>query len=112
MTLSPWLLAPPVAFLLLLGIMAILSEWSAKLGARPTENPPGKFKAYACGEDLPPHRMQPDYAHFFPFAFAFTIMHVVALVVAVGPRFQGAGIGLAVLYLAAAGVGLSVLLRK
>lgn len=70
-----WLLWPPVVFLLILGAALILLRgmsvfsFPAKDGAAG-----GKRKAYACGEDMPAGRGQPDYSQFFPFAFFFTIM--------------------------------------
>ncbi|MBN1334674.1 MAG: hypothetical protein JXB39_01805 [Deltaproteobacteria bacterium] len=106
------LISPPVAFLILLVIGLAGTALASGLAARATSNPFGKFRSYACGEDIPKARVQPDYSMFFPFAFAFTILHVAALVVAVGPGFRGATLGLALLYLAAAGIGLSILVRR
>lgn len=74
--------------------------------------PAGATRPYACGEDVPDHRMQPDYAQFFPFAFFFTIMHVVALIVATVPRGSAAASSLAVAYLVSAAVGVWVLFRR
>jgi hypothetical protein len=72
----------------------------------------GQGKAYACGEDLPSHRMQPDYAQFFPFAFFFTIMHVVALIVGTVPSGDVKSFGIAIVYLLAAFCGLFILFRR
>jgi len=70
---------------------------------------PGKTKAYACGEDYTVNRAQPDYNQFFPFAFFFTIMHVVALVIATVPK----GVYLpAAVYLLAAVMALVILFKK
>ena len=73
---------------------------------------PGKFKAYACGEDVKDHRATPEYAQFFPFAFFFTIMHVIALIVATAPSGSVRISALAVLYLLAAVMGLFILFRS
>jgi len=105
-------LSPPVAFLILLGLGLAGTALAAGLAAKPSTNAPGKFRSHACGEDVPQARVQPDYSMFFPFAFAFTILHVTALVVAVGPRFEGATLGLGLVYLVAAGIGLSILVRR
>jgi NADH-quinone oxidoreductase subunit A len=107
-----WLLLPPIAFIVLLCAGMLLSWASKRLafsGAKPSA---GKTKAYACGEDVGCHRVQPDYSQFFPFAFFFTIMHVVALIVATVPQGSLKITGIAVLYLLAALSGLFILFRK
>ncbi|MFA6549664.1 MAG: hypothetical protein WCT39_07055, partial [Candidatus Margulisiibacteriota bacterium] len=70
-------------------------------------------KAYTGGEEVPTHRVQPDYSQFYPFAFFFTILHVVTLMVTTVPATgtMGAYI-MAVLYIFGAGIGLFILLRK
>ncbi len=72
----------------------------------------GKGEAYACGEDVKNHRVRPEYTGFFSFAFFFTIMHVVALVVATMPTGQTGVIPLALAYVAVGAVGLFVLYRR
>jgi len=71
----------------------------------------GKRKAYASGEDVKEHRFQPDYRQFFSFAFFFTIMHVVALIVATVPKSPGAFI-LAEFFIGIAAIGLVILFRR
>lgn len=101
------LLAPPVAFLVVLAVALILSRVSSTFSAEGTPSP-GKTKAYACGESAYSNRVRPDYAEFFPFAFFFTIMHVVALIVTTVP----AGVyGLPLLYLLVAVLALLILFR-
>ena len=78
------LLTPPVAFLLFLGLSGLISLFSRRLAATGKDSQ-GKNKSYACGEDMQVNRAQPDYSQFFQFAFFFTIMHVVVLVVATDP---------------------------
>jgi hypothetical protein len=112
MALYNLMISPPVAFLVVLAVALAGTVLAAGLAAKSTTNAPGKYRSYACGEDVPQARVQPDYSMFFPFAFAFTILHVAALVVAVGPKFQGATLGLGLLYLATAGIGLSILVRR
>lgn len=106
------LLSPPAAFLILLFAAGLLSVffngWSSPKRQKQSE---GK-KAYACGEDFKEHMIQPDYSEFFPFAFFFTILHVVALMVATVPTETFTTFAIAVLYIAGAIIGLCVLLRK
>jgi NADH-quinone oxidoreductase subunit A len=106
------LLLPPIAFLVVLALVVIESRGLAPFAIKPAQNPPGKFKAYACGEDVADHKTQPDYRQFFHFAYFFTIMHVVALVVTTVPPGSVASAVLAVLFLVAAAVGLYVLFRR
>jgi NADH:ubiquinone oxidoreductase subunit 3 (subunit A) len=105
---STILLAPPVAFLLYLGLSGLISLLSKRLAATGKDSP-GKNKSYACGEDMLVNRAQPDYSQFFQFAFFFTIMHVVVLVVATDP----AGISLTSgLYLTVTVLVLFMLFRR
>ncbi len=108
------LLLPPLAFAGLLLLVWLHTRGLSTLSAprRPGEARPGALRAYACGEDVPDHRMQPDYAAFFPFAYFFTIMHVVALLVATVPRGSAAAAGLAVAFLASAAAGVRALFRR
>jgi NADH-quinone oxidoreductase subunit A len=104
-----WLFLPPIAFGLLWLIVAILEVASRRLAPHGTSSL-GKTKAYACGEDPATNRLQPNYGEFFPVAFFFTIMHVVALILATVP--QGGlkdFMGIAALYLLAALSGLFIL---
>jgi NADH-quinone oxidoreductase subunit A len=110
------LLSPLVAFLVLLVVSLIMSAVFSGLSFRSKTKAPGKTKAYACGEDVADHRAQPEYRQFFPFAFFFTIMHVVALIVATVPA-AAASHGDSILliagfYLVAAITGLFILYRN
>jgi NADH:ubiquinone oxidoreductase subunit 3 (subunit A) len=109
------LLIPPVTFLVMLALSWLHSRgfdaMAFKLDpAKP--QPPGKFKPYACGEDVADHRSQPDYDQFFPFAFFFTIVHVVALIVTTVPVGSLAASILAVGFLFSTAVAVFVLLRR
>lgn len=103
-----FLFLPPAAFilysLLTLGISALAGRHAA-LG-KDSEN---KQNSYACGENFTQNRGQPDYSEFFKFAFFFTLMHIVVLVVAMDPT--GATIP-AVIYLGVIGLSLFILIRK
>lgn len=102
------LLAPPVTFGIYLLLSVGISALSKRLAARGTDSE-AKEQAYACGEDMPENQGQPDYSEFFKFAFFFTIIHVVALVVATDPA------GLTVIsavYLGVTVLALFMLLRR
>jgi NADH-quinone oxidoreductase subunit A len=102
------LLAPPVVFLLYLALAIGLSVFSKGVAAQGVDSP-GKTKSYACGEDMPQNQGQPDYSEFFKFAFFFTIMHVVVLIVATDPS----GISfMSILYLVATVLSLFMLFRR
>ena len=107
-----WLLVPPAAFLLFL-LVAWIKYLGMGLASRGEVWPdrPGKRKPYACGEDVPSQRVQPDYSQFFPFAFFFTIMHVAALMTATVPSGIAAA-ACAALYLAGAAMGVFILFRR
>lgn len=108
------LFLPPIAFVIILVVMALqlfgLRIFSASV--KISDGTGGRQKAYACGEDVKTHRVQPDYSQFFPFAFFFTIMHVVALIVATVPAGSLSIAVLASGYLAAAAIGLLILYRR
>ena len=102
------LLSPPVVFLIYLALVTLISFFAKRVSAKGVDSP-GKTKSYACGEDMLINRAQPDYSQFFQFAFFFTIMHVVVLVVATDP----AGISLmSGLYLAVTVLSLFMLFRR
>ena len=109
------LLLPPILF-----VLVLILVWLQYLGfgwlslKQPAGKvmPAGKTKAYACGEDVADHRAQPDYAQFFHFAFFFTIMHVVALIVATLPTGVPVAAGLGAAFLVSAAVGLFILFRR
>ena len=107
-----WLLTPPAVFAISLLVVFLVYLWSKGLAFRPAKEALGKRKLYACGEDLPIRRVQPDYSQFFPFAFFFTIMHVVALILTTMPAGDIGAHALALVYVSAAVVGLLVLFRN
>ncbi|MCR4962696.1 MAG: hypothetical protein K6B40_02290 [Firmicutes bacterium] len=80
------LLSPPVLFLLLLAIGLALSHAVSGLAAPGGANGDRKLESYACGQRHYTHNTSPDYGQFFPYAFFFTIMHVLVLVIATAPR--------------------------
>jgi NADH:ubiquinone oxidoreductase subunit 3 (subunit A) len=107
----PWLLIPPLAFSLILLAVLFLSFLAKKAAFRGAQGP-GAEKAYSCGEDMEENSFRPEYGQFFSFAFFFTIMHVVALVVATIPSGIPGYYFIAALYLVGALIGLGALVRK
>ena len=105
-------LAPPLAFAIVLAAVVLLAAALARLAPRKKRQAAGTTKPYACGEDLPTHMIQPNYDQFLPFAFFFTVLDVVALVVATLPVATGASVVLAAVYVAVAVLGLSVLYQR
>ncbi len=104
------LLSPPVALLILLAF-AILYYVSLRTLTPKVPAPPGLSKPYACGEEQT-NPIRADYGQFFPFAFFFTILHVVALTVATVPAVKLGSIIIAFVYVGGAALGLSVLYRR
>jgi hypothetical protein len=108
-------LSPLIAFGIVLAASALLyvalrifSAGSRKKGSR-------GLGPYACGEELPTHMIQPDYGQFYPFAFFFTVLHVVALTATTVPAILGGATSLffvAGIYVAGAIAGLTILYRK
>ncbi|HNW97962.1 MAG TPA: hypothetical protein PKK00_06080 [Bacteroidales bacterium] len=102
------LLSPPIAFALILAVVILLGFVSKGLAPKGTASV-GKGESYASGEDVKTHKVQPDYRQFFPFAFFFTIMHVVVLIVATVPKEVSM---LSFVYIFAAILALLILFRK
>lgn len=108
-------LVPPVGFLVVLVVVLVQTRLMDLLVVPPPgprADQPGQRKPYASGEDVPDHRAQPDFSQFFHFAIFFTLMHVLALVVATVPRGSATGATLAVAFLVGAAVSLLVLFRR
>ena len=106
------LLVPPVAFTIILIVVWLLSTASGALSLK-RKGPRGALdKPYAGGEDVEKHRFQPDYGQFFPFAFFFTIMHVVTLIVATAPARTLESLSIAAIYVLGALLGLFMLFRR
>ncbi len=106
------LLMPPIALAVLLMAAGLLYYAMGILRFRRPNPPGGLTKPYACGEEQSTQPMLPDYGMFFPFAFFFTILHVVALTVTTVPVESMGSFLIAVLYISVAVVGLLVLYRR
>jgi NADH-quinone oxidoreductase subunit A len=92
--------------------MIIFAAGLSMLSIKPKSHGEGETKSYACGEDVPTNLMQPDYSQFFPFAFFFTVLHVVALMIATVPIETMESFSIAVIYIAGALVGMAILFRR
>ncbi|MCL2878397.1 MAG: hypothetical protein FWF13_06420 [Acidobacteria bacterium] len=107
------LLLPPIAFLIIFVVVWLQYAGLKALSSGekwPEEK--GKTESYACGHDVEDSRVNPNYSQFFPFAFFFTIMHVVALVVATYPKGDVGAICMGAGYLVTASVSLFILFKR
>ena len=77
-------LVPPFAFILFLAIAAILGLGAMKFGPQAPSSDEAKT-SYAGGEDIAGQKMFPGYKLFYPIALFFTILHVLALLLALLP---------------------------
>lgn len=106
------LLTPPVAFIIIFALLWLLAAFSAKLAFNKAGVEKALTKAYTGGEEVKTSRIQPDYSQFFPFAFFFTILHVVTLMLATVPKENVGSFTIAVVYIVGAMLGLKVLFRR
>ena len=107
----PSLLVPPLAFIVILLVTLGLLRLMGRLSYKPAPGNEANPKPYACGEDGTP-MVRPDYGEVFPFAFYFTILHVVALVATTVPNSSSSTLTMAIIYVIGAVVGLFVLYRR
>ena len=105
-------LAPPIAFVIVL-VVTLAGFAGAALLPPKRKGPRGALaKPYASGETVERSRFQPDYGQFFPFAFFFTILHVVTLMVASSPARTIQSAAIAGVYVVGALLGLFILFRR
>ena len=109
---SPALLAPPIAFVVILAAVLGFSFLLSRLALTRKVRPAGLTKPYACGEDVRTDLVRPDYGQFFPFAFFFVLLHVLGLIVTTVPVETAASFYLVLGYVVCAIVGLLVLYRR
>ena len=105
------LMSPPLAFLIVLVAAACVFGLFSRLALRKGRTGAG-VKPYACGEETPDQKVQPDYSQFFPFAFFFTILHVVALMTTTMKVGAVSTLCVALIYVLGGFVGLAVLYRR
>lgn len=82
------LISLPFIFLLSLLIALILYLIGGKVGARGEETA-DKVAPYACGEDLPPRKLQIDVERFLVYAVYFLIFDILAFVLATSLNTPG-----------------------
>jgi hypothetical protein len=109
---SALLLMPPVALTLLVMVVWALSGAAGTLSFKRKGARGALDKPYAGGENIEKHRVQIDYGQFFPFAFFFTILHVVTLIVATSPARNLQGLAISLIYVMGAMLGLVILFRR
>ena len=78
--LSDLLLSPLAIFVIMLAVFGLIG-WLVKGLAIKSNPTPNKGDPYACGQKVPTGKIQPNYFDFFHFAFLFTILEVVALMI-------------------------------
>lgn len=71
---------PIVSFVIALIISALTYAWGAKIAPKPKPEP-GKYKPYACGEDVPAE-VVPFRIHLMNFAIVFLVFDMIAMVLA------------------------------
>ena len=111
-TMNVLILAPPAAFITVLLVVLVSSRLLSKLAFQDRDRPEGQARPYACGEDVPEQMIEHDYSQFFPFAFYFTIIHVVALMITTVPTVMNGTMYIAFVYIIGAIIGLLVLYRR
>lgn len=112
MELSFFLILPPAVFIILVLFLLIVSYFTEKISYKNPDNAEGKTKAYACGEDVKEHRIRPNYSEFFPFAFFFTIMHVITLMIATSPESILNSLATAILFIIVAFLSILIIFRR
>ena len=105
-------LSPPAAFVIVSVVVLVFAAVLTLLAFKSGRRAEDICKAYACGEDIKNHFVQPDYNKFFPFAFFFTVLHVLALILTTVPKMTPDVLVLALLYLGGAVAGLRIFFRK
>lgn len=81
---STLIFAPPIAFMIFFVIFFAFSRGVSRYSQEGSRGDNG-LDSYACGQRDVQNYVNPNYSQFFPFAFLFTIMHVLVLVVATAP---------------------------
>ncbi|MFA5145894.1 MAG: hypothetical protein WC515_00720 [Candidatus Omnitrophota bacterium] len=106
------ILLPPVSFIIVLAVMMAMAKLFSRLAFKSRGKDGDMRKSYACGEDVPSGQAQPDYGQFFPFAFFFTVLHVVALTISTIPAVTAGSSLIALVYISGAVTGLFILFRR
>ncbi|HNX14443.1 MAG TPA: hypothetical protein PK854_07070 [Oscillospiraceae bacterium] len=100
--------APPITFLLFILIFFLGSKSVDKYARRGVKTE-RETDSYACGQRDVENYVNPDYSQFFRYAFFFTIMHVLVLVIATAPYDA---MLLPILYIACGVLSMAILFRR
>jgi len=103
------LYSPPVVFAAFLLIFFLAMRFLAKYAVRGAASERA-LDPYACGQRDFENYVNPDYIQFFRYAFVFTVMHVVALVITTASISTAAA--LPMVYVAASILSLAIIFRK
>ena len=100
--------APAVVFVFFLAVFALIMHGLKRYATR-GQTGERALDPYACGQRDFENYVNPDYTQFFRYAFVFSVMHVLALVVSTAPMDAMA---LPLTYVAAGILALSIIFRK
>jgi len=78
------LFSPPILFVFFFFLLSFSSRWLSRY-ANKSPLAERALDAYACGQRNIENYVNPDYSQFFQYAFVFTVVHVMILVVATAP---------------------------
>ncbi|MDP4132515.1 MAG: hypothetical protein Q8882_00705 [Bacillota bacterium] len=78
------LYSPPVLFTLILISLMVFSKWLSRFSSK-KESGEHALDSYACGQRDVENYVNPDYSNYFSYAFIFTVVHILILVVATVP---------------------------
>lgn len=76
--------SPPVIFTLFFVFFIVCSKWLSKFAKKGISGEHA-LDSYACGQRDVENYVNPDYTQFFQYAYVFTVVHVLMLVVATTP---------------------------
>lgn len=103
------LFTPPALFIFFLGLFALILLYLRRYAAKGKEESKGAKDAYACGQKNYANYVNPDYRQFFRYAFVFTVLHVIALIVTTAPA---EALWLPLVYVAVGVLTLVIIFRK
>ena len=79
------LYSPPILFIILFFSLILFSKMLEMLGVKGKAGEHA-LESYACGQRSVENYVNPDYSQYFSYAFIFTVIHILILVVATSPK--------------------------
>lgn len=76
--------SPPVIFGVILILGAMVLKWLGRYSNK-SELGEHTLDPYACGQRDVENYVNPDYSQFYSYAFIFTVVHILIMVVATAP---------------------------